>query len=395
VRVLFLTHRVPFPPNRGDRIRAYHLLRHLRSFAEVDLVSLAHSAEEAAHAESLVELSTTVHVLRVPRLRNLIRAAVALPGPAPLTHVLLDAATANQLFADILSRRRPDVVVAYCSGMARFAVEAPLAGLPLVLDMVDVDSEKWAALARRSSIPRRWIYAREATRLARFEAEVTSAASTTVVVAEREREALARLAPGARIEVVPLGVDVRHLAPQGLPYQGRDAVFCGVLDYQPNVEGALWLAERVWPLVRRRYPEARLKLVGSNPTRAVRALAREQDGIIVTGHVPDVRPHLWSAAVSVAPLLIARGSQNKVLEAVAAGLPVVITSAAAEGLPSIVRVACAVADTPQEFAAAMVDTMALAPAERRARTTRIELSKLGWDDVLAPFEAIVRGAAAG
>lgn len=391
MRVLVLTHRLPFPPDRGDRLRAFHILGRLQAFSDVELVSLVHSPEEADCRRELAARGIRVDVATVPRLWNLVRGGLALAGSQPLTHRLLDAPALGRALA-VAARRQPDVILAYCSGMARFALEPPLAGIPFVIDFVDIDSMKWSALAERTAGPLGWVYAREARTLSRFEAAAACRASAAIVVNDRERDALVRLAPEARIHIVPNGVDVERLAPRGAPAERRDVVFCGVMDYPPNEEGAVWMVRRVWPAVRARYPDARLKLVGSNPTTRVRALADPAAAIEVTGYVDDVRPHLWSAAVSVAPLLTARGIQNKVLEAVAAGLPAVITQAVAGGLPAPVLPACTVADAPETFAAAVLALLDLPPAERRARAARADLTPLAWDRTLAPLQAILEGA---
>ncbi len=214
MRVLYLTHRLPYAPNRGDRIRAFHTLRVLRPRAQVDIVSLVQDSGELAHVGALAEqgLADHVDVAPVPRLRNFAAGALRLGSATPLTHVLLDSPAMSQLLGRIVAERRPDVVLAYCSGMARFAFGPHLAGLPVVLDMVDVDSFKWKALAAGSRGPIRWIYRREARRLAAFEAEATKRAVATVVVNDRERAALQTIAPGASIEVVPSGVDAQVLA---------------------------------------------------------------------------------------------------------------------------------------------------------------------------------------
>lgn len=393
MRALLLTHRVPFAPNRGDRIRAYHILRLLAGKVDVHLVSLAHDAEEEARAADMGDLVASVATVRVPRLGNALRGLATLPTRRPLTHALLDSPGLVPAIERAVRDHRPDVVLAYCSGMAKCALAPPLDRLPFVLDMLDVDSEKWAALGRGARPPMRWIYAREARTLARFEAEATGFAFATTVVNEREREALRRLAPGARVEVVPNGVDLEGFRPGGPPATEPRVVFAGVMNYAPNEEGAVWLARDVWPLVLARRPEARLTLLGSDPTRAVRGLERLHPSIEVTGRVPDVRPHLWRAAVAAAPLHTARGVQNKVLEAAAAGLPPVVTPAVAEGLPPEVTGACAVAGAPGPFAAALLDLLGRTPDERRAIAARADLRPLAWSKRLAPFLDLLEGAA--
>jgi sugar transferase (PEP-CTERM/EpsH1 system associated) len=393
VRVLFLTHRLPYAPNRGDRIRAYYTLQVLKGAGiDVELVSFTHDAEEARHVPELSGLAAQVHAIPVPRVRNWMSGAVRLATRAPLTHALLNAPGVKPALRRIIADRRPDVVLAYCSGMARFAVERPLAGWPLVIDLVDVDSFKWRTLAATARPPLRWIYQREATRLAAFEARAARSAFATVVVNDRERDVLAGIVPDARIDVVPSGVDVSYWRPPDDPRPSADVVFCGIMNYAPNIEAAIWMASDVWPLVRERRPDAQLRLVGSEPTSRVQSLHDVARGVEVTGHVTDVRPYLWNAAVSVAPLHTARGIQNKVLEAVAAGLPVVVTPVVAEGLPSQILPGCQVADDATSFADAIVTKLALSPAERRSAAARADLRPLAWPARLGPLIDLLQAA---
>ncbi|MCU1385640.1 MAG: hypothetical protein JWL71_4337 [Acidobacteria bacterium] len=392
MRVLFLTHRLPYAPNRGDRVRAFHIVRALAPRVQLELVSLAHDDDELAQAEGMRGLGVRVTALRVPAARNYAGAAVRLAGKRPLTHLLLDAPGLRAALTQIVSDRPPDVVLAYCSGMARFALEPPLAGLPLVVDLVDVDSEKWAALSRSAAAPRRWIYRREARYLRQFERRLARHAQATLVVNERERAAFDEIAPGADIRVVPNGVDLEPLAPASPPDERPRVVFCGVMNYAPNVEAVLWFAREVWPAIRRRRPDARFVVVGSEPTAAIRALASADDGIDVTGTVPDVRRHLWDSAAAVAPLLTARGVQNKVLEAIAAGLPAVVTPPVFEGLPASVRPACRVADSAEAFAHETVSYLAMTGAQRRAVAAAADLRGLAWETQLRPLVGILADA---
>lgn len=395
MRVLMLTHRLPYAPNRGDRLRAYYVLRALAAQADVDLVSLVHSREEASRACDLIGAAASVETVMAPRSWNRMVALARLAGDRPLTHALLSGRGMRQALDRVVRDRRPDVVLAYCSGMARFALEPPLDGRPLVVDMVDVDSEKWRALAPSSAWPLRWVYAREARSLARFEAAVARRADATLVVNERERDALAALAPGASIEVVPNGVDVRSFDPPCPSSLAPRVIFCGVMGYRPNEEAALFLGRDVWPLVRAKRPDAQLVLVGASPTARVRALRSRLAGVEVTGGVDDVRPYLWSASVAVAPLLTARGVQNKVLEAVAAGLPCVMTPVVQQGLPASLDPACRVADDAASFAAAILDLLRASPAERRAMAHSADVSSLAWPVRLAPLLQILRQAGSG
>jgi len=400
MNVLFLTHRLPYAPNRGDRIRAYHLLRHLSTFADVSLFSLVHDDEEAAKAEKM-PFARHVSTARVTPFWNRVRALKALSTKRPLTHVLLDSPDAVRTLVDAVHAHPPDVVLAYCSSMVKWAMQAPLRPLPFVLDMVDVDSEKWRELSIRSSWPRKWIYRREAATLSAFEAQAARQACATLVINEREAALMRRLAPDADVRVVPAGIDTDSYAkPAHLPDGPFDAgtpggatvIFCGVMSYEPNVEGVLWFATRVWPVVRRSRPDARFVIVGTDPISRVRDLARADSSIVVTGSVDRVQPYLWRADVSIAPLQVARGFQTKVVEALAAGLPVVATRAVVDGLPVELLPGCQEAETETEFAEHLVDLLAMTAEDRRTRAARARLEGLGWDQQLAPLQDILTRA---
>jgi len=329
----------------------------------------------------------------VPNLRNLIRSAAALPTSTPLTHTMLDAPALDRVVDAAFDAARPDVVLAYCSGMARVALGRRLRSIPMVLDMVDVDSAKWADLAAVNRPPRSFVYRRESRTLRAFERVATLHARMTMVVTAREAETLTTIAPAGRITVVPNGVDVGGYAPTSPPPDSTDVVFCGVMNYAPNEQAASLLAREIWPIVRRTAPRARLLLVGSHPSALVRSLAAEGDGIIVTGAVPDVRPYLWSSAIAAAPLWTARGIQNKVLEAVAAGLPTVVTPNIHASLPDEVARACRVGNDATSLARAITDLLALTPDARRAMTAGADLGGLTWERQLAAVPGIVAEAA--
>ena len=393
MKVLVLTHRLPFAPNRGDRIRAFHVIKELARSADVSVVSLVHDRAEEAEAGTLAQLGVRVMTARVPRARNLVRGGLRLLTDTPLTHVLLDAPGIRPLLERAVAEHRPDVVLAYCSGMAPLALAPPLAGIPLVLDMVDVDSAKWTAYARTASFPRSWVFAREGRCLARFEARVAQVASATTVVNDRERDELLRLCGNARVQVVPNGVDLEAFRPPNGPSPEPRVIFAGVFDYMPNVEGAQWLARDVWPRVRAARPDARLTLAGARPSRAVQALADADRSIEVTGAVPDMQPYLWRSGLAAAPLLYSRGVQNKVLEAAAAGLPVVVTRTVWEGLPAEVRPACSLADNAAEFAREIVALLELTPAARRVTAARARIDDLAWSQRVAPLVRLIERAA--
>ena len=393
MRILVLTHRLPYAPNRGDRLRMYHMLQHLRGRADVDLVSFVHDDEEAAHAGELRSLAARVTTVRVPKWRNRLNAAATLWTDRPLTHALLDAPGFTRILTRLVDEHPPDVVLAYCSGMARFAMQPPLDRIPMVLDFVDVDSRKWKDLAGTARAPVSWIYRREARTLGAFEAAAAARAATALVVNDREAANARALAPSADVRVVLNGVDIDRLRPPHAPSPQPTVVFCGMMDYQPNHDGMMWFVRAVWPLVRAARTDATLTIVGANPLRPLTRLCADDPSITVTGRVDDVRDWVWNAAVAIAPLQVARGVQNKALEAIAAGLPIVITDAVAGGLPRSAATASLVANAPDTFAAHVVALLNRSAPERRAMAESCDFAALKWSGTLEKFWGILEQAA--
>jgi glycosyltransferase involved in cell wall biosynthesis len=229
------------------------------------------------------------------------------------------------------------------------------------------------------------IYKREARLMAQFEVDISTKAARTHVTTSEERLELRKLSSSLDPAVLEVGVDTDYYRRPPDRDRSADVVFCGVMNYKLNVEGVLWFATNVWPLVRKEHPSATFTIVGADPTASIRRLALSNTGIRVTGTVPDVRPHLWSASVSIAPLLTARGVQTKVLEAFAAGLPVVVTPQVAKGLPVSVLDRCVVAEAPDSFARAIVTAL-----ESRATDARANVNDLTWGKQLAPLKSMVQ-----
>lgn len=390
MRILFLTHRLPYAPNRGDRIRSYHLLRLLARHHEVHVVSLVHDDQEHRHLGEVASMAASARAAMVPKFRNQVAAVAALAGKRPLTHVLLSSQELSAAIRETATIAPPDVVFAFCTGVAPAVFRPPLSRVPCVLDMVDVDSEKWAELAERTGGPMKWIYRREARTLKIFERQAMERARVTTVVSERER-ALAERVLGHPATTVPVGVDVDAWRRPADAITAPEVVFCAVFNYPPNEEGAVWLASEVWPSVKRQVSNARLKLVGMNPSARVRALAADES-IEVTGTVADVRPHVWRAVAAVAPLWLSRGTQTKVLEALAAGVPCIVTPAVLDGLPVAARTACLCREDAAGFADAIVACLLRPATEARRSAIRQNVQALDWDVQLAPFLEILEEA---
>lgn len=334
--LLFLCHRLPYPPDKGDKIRSYHWLRYLSERYRVHLGTFVDDRRDRVHIDLVTALCADACIRPLGSLRARIRASSGLLGRQPLTVACYRDPVLQRWVRHTLAEGAVRAALVFSSGMATYLQGRK--GLYRVMDFVDVDSDKWRQYAASKRGFGRLLYRREAERLAEFECSVAEEFEASILVSEEEahffRDRIAA-APG-KVHAVPNGVDSRYWDPERdypnpYPESARSVVFAGAMDYWANAQGACWFAREVWPRVRAACSEARFYVVGARPSRAVRNLAREPS-IAVTGRVDDVRPYLAHAHLVAAPLLIARGVQNKVLEALAMGKALVATPQAYAGI---------------------------------------------------------------
>lgn len=351
-KLLYLVHRMPYPPNKGDKVRSYHLLKHLAARHEVYLGTFIDDPDDAQHLPVLQAMCAEVHAPRLhPGTAKLASLRGLLTGEALTLPYYRDAGLAR--WVRELARRVPlDAVVVFSSSMAQYATE--LRELPMLVDFVDVDSAKWAEYADAHVWPMSWLYRREGARLLDFESRVAAQAACSFFVTDKETALFQRLAPdcGGRVEALCNGVDADFFAPdaqRASPFQaGEQAlVFTGAMDYWPNVDAVSWFCSEVLPRLRQSHPALTFYIVGRSPTPAVRALAGP--GVVVTGTVDDVRPYLQHASVVVAPLRLARGIQNKILEAMAMARPVVAARHCVEAIDATEGQELIAADSAEDY----------------------------------------------
>jgi len=354
--ILFLTHRAPYPPNRGDRIRSYHILRQLAQHYRVYLGSLIDEPLSKDGLEILRQLTVKRALVPLrPRLRWASAAwSFAMGGSA--TEGAFASRRLRMWVRDVARSIDFDAAVVFCSSMLQFAAIPELSQLPLVVDLVDVDSQKWLDYAAASRSVRKWLFNVEAARVRRLECSVPARAKAITLVSEAEANLYRASCPNQKTHAVSNGVDLEYFCAD-FPIQEQQhnqCVFVGVLDYRPNVDGLRWFCDEVWPLILAQKPDAVLAIVGKNPAPAMRKLGSRR-GVRLIGEVPDVRPFVAQSRFSVAPLRIARGVQNKVLEAMAMGKPVLATPQALEGLNANSGIDVLAASSPHDFARAACD----------------------------------------
>ena len=371
--LLYLVHRLPFPPNKGDKVRSYHLLKHLTARHRVFLGTFVDDPDDEAHIDTVRKLCPDLHVARLTPLTAKLRSLSGL-----LTHEALGLryyrnAGLHDWVKQTLAENQIDATVIFSSVMAQYM--EPTAGPadpPMLVDFVDVDSAKWTQYAANHCWPMSWLYQREGERLLAYERRVAARSQRSFFVTENETNLFRKMVPECadRVEAMSNGVDADYFSPipgRPSPFEAGPSraaeipvVFTGAMDYWPNIDAVTWFVSDMLPKLLLQWPQLRFYIVGRSPTAAVQALA--SNVVTVTGTVPDVRPYLQHAAVVVAPLRVARGIQNKVLEAMAMGRPVVTSDACAGVIDARVGEALIAAITSDDFVRE-IDALLKAPVQ--------------------------------
>jgi len=352
VRILYVCHRFPFPPRRGGKIRPFNMIRHLTASGhQVTVASLARSAQEAEEGRGIAAHCARYEVAEVRGLAQLARMVVRLPTPTPSSMGYFYSPVLAQRIRGLLEREAFDLIFVHCSSAAQYV--AGVRAIPKILDFGDMDSQKWLEYARYKAFPLSAGYWLEGKKLEREERRLAKRFDMCTATTRAEWETLERYETGTPTDWFPNGVDSDYFCPAEEPYDPDTISFVGRMDYYPNEQCMLDFCRNVFPLLRQRRPNLRLTIVGADPVPSVMNLAR-LPGVTVTGSVPDVRPYVRRSAAMIAPLNIARGTQNKILEAMAMGVPVVTSPAAAGGVDAVRHDHLLVADAHAEQYAALL-----------------------------------------
>jgi polysaccharide biosynthesis protein PslH len=392
MRILFLCHRLPYPPKRGGKIRPFNMIRHLARSHEVTVATLARSAAELAEGRDLASHCHEVHVGRISTAAGWARFALHAAGSFPSTFGYFHSPTLARTVRRLLATRDFDAILVHCSSMGPYV--AGHRGCRKVMDFGDADSEKWLEYAGSAPVPLSAAFRLEGRKVRRYECWLGSMFDACSVNAPREREILGAYVT-TPIHVIPNGVDLDYFRPGRPPGQAHlplRLVFTGNMSYKPNVEAVRHLVAEILPRVRPTFADVELYIVGMDPTPAVRRLA-DGERVVVTGRVDDVRPFLDAAAVAVAPLRVARGLQNKVLEAMAMRVPVVASPAAFNGISAMAGRHLLVADGPDRFAAAVVEVLRDPARREQLAADGLDCVKRNhdWGTLLARLEDLVTG----
>jgi sugar transferase (PEP-CTERM/EpsH1 system associated) len=352
MNILFACHRMPSPPSGGAKIRAFHMICHLGQKHSVSVVTLAHTQDELREGEGLRQWCIQVLAEVLPASVRWRQAALAFAAGRSSSMAYFWSSRLYDRVREAARQTPFDAVIAHCAFAAPYVADVP-AALRL-LDFCDIDSGKWLDYARHFAFPLSAGYGVEARRLRAVEKDLASRFDQCTVVTPGELEQFRALGARTPCRVLPNGVDLAYFRrEQREPGESRVIVFMGRMDYFPNVQGIVKFAREALPLIRQSVPGAELRIIGAEPARSILELAK-RPGVTVTGAVPDVRPYLRDAAVAIAPLYVARGTQNKILEAMAAGIPVITTPLAAKGVEAVPGRDLLVAETGAEFAAQVV-----------------------------------------
>jgi hypothetical protein len=333
LKILYVCHRFPFPPRRGGKIRPFNMIRHLSASGhEVTVASLARSTEEAEEGAGIAAHCAHYEIARVHEPLQFARMVLRLPTTRPSSMGYFFSGSLAQRVRRLLASERFDLIFVHCSSVAQYV--AGVRGIPKILDFGDMDSQKWLEYARYKPFPLAAGYWLEGKKLQREERRLAASFDFCTATTRAEWQTLESYDTGVPSDWFPNGVDSAYFAPADRPYEADTLCFVGRMDYYPNQECMFDFCAKVLPRIRARRPQARLWIVGADPSPAVKRL-EALPGVRVTGSVPDVRPYLQRAALMVAPLNIARGTQNKILEAMAAGVPVVTSAVAAGGVDAV------------------------------------------------------------
>lgn len=356
MKILFLAQRVPYPPNKGDKLRSFNEIKFLSKNHTISLVCLADNEQELHYKKELKHYCSTVDIIQRSSWHSNLRSLLYLFSHVPLTLPYFYSKALQMTVRQRLREEAYDLIFVYCSSMAQYVEQ--VTNIPRVIDFVDVDSQKWAQYAQRSAFPKNWVYHSESRRLGAYETLIAKTYQHCFLVSDREvKDFRTAISPCKKMTAILNGVDTELFEPSPEPYDSHALSFIGDMGYFANVETVLYFSRKILPLIQESVPHVIFYIVGRNPSEELLKLGAEHPNIVVTGNVETVQPYVKKSAALVAPMQIARGVQNKILEAMAMGVPVVTNSLGFEGITASPGHDILVEDRPETFAKRVIELM--------------------------------------
>lgn len=392
--LLYLVHRLPYPPNKGDKITSFNMLKYLSQHFTIYLATFVDNDDDIQYVEIVKKYCKESCILNLNQNTAKLLSLKGLFTQQPLSIPYYKNEQMQQWVDKTIALHNIDSALIFSSPMAQYVSKKLPATTKTVLDLEDVDSDKWKQYAKKHTWPMRWIYQRESRYLLAFEAAMAKEFDATVLVSKEEADFFKELVPEVKQKVVyrTQGVDSEFFDPKleyENIYQTNDKVFVfiGVMDYWPNVDAAIWFGKSIFPKIHLQFSDAKFYIVGLNPSDEVKKL-ETIDGIVVTGSVDDIRPYLAHAAAAILPLRVARGIQNKVLEAMAMEKPVIATTNALQGIKICPGFKPKIADDEQSLIDAVIKTLEQPEEAQRAGRACI-LENYNWDTNLKEIEKLL------
>lgn len=393
-----MSHRIPFPPNKGEKIRTFHQIKYLvEQGYDVSVIAPYQDESELEFYDQLKQ-QFGVTAIGIKLKYKMFRLALGIMTAKPLSVANFYSRRLQKILDKKLATNEIDVLICTASSMAEYVFKSDYFSSTqnhtrFYMDFMDLDSDKWRQYAEKTTYPQRLIYQREARLMAQYENKTSDLFDACFFITDTETNLFkTHYSKAKNIFSVENGIDTTMFKPSKTETNSERPIllFTGVMDYSPNIDAVVWFVKHVWPQVTKKWPNAEFYIAGMNPSEKVRALADNQ-GVEVTGFVEDILPYYHKSTIFVAPFRIARGVQNKVLQAFACGIPVVSSPMGAEGIRCTNEQNILIAESPDDYFEHIVrltETPTLM-SEISAKALDTIQRHYSWEGVLAPFMQII------
>ncbi len=390
MKILYICHRFPYPPKRGGKIRPFNMIKYLSEQGhQVWVASLARSQQEFDECAGITAYCHRYTIGLVNDAIQWARMIMYLLTPTPSSLAFFYSKSLKKQIDDWIKEENFDFIFVHCSSVAQYVDHVE--HIPKILDYGDMDSQKWLTYRSFKPFPFSWGYWLEGIKMQFSEKNLARKFDLATCTTKAELATLDSYGTTIKTDWFPNGVDTDFFQPDNTAYEPHSISFIGRMDYFPNQQCMLEFCHETWPLIQEKIPDAKLYIVGADPSKQIRAL-ENINGVIVTGSVKDVRPFILKTAAMVAPLKIARGTQNKILEAMAMGVPVVSSSLAAGGIDAIPGEHFLTADSPSEYASKLINLMESEPFRTKYAVAGRErmLSHHAWHKSMEKMESLIQ-----